>query len=161
MTRSELTDKLADIYRAKNHDYGNSAHETFVAFGEVSYVVRLSDKLRRLASLWSGERRVKDESILDTLGDAITYLAMLIAEINVQLNGGEGTGEEAFDETIATLSKLGNLKIPARHPQDPISYLNTLTSIYWHTENTSERADRYFILANVMVSVYLNYEKEQ
>ena len=73
MTRKEIVNHLIDVYTAKNKDYGNSAHITYVEFGEVALVIRISDKLSRLQSLMlSGEQNVKDESIADTIGDAVT-----------------------------------------------------------------------------------------
>lgn len=82
MKQNDIIQKLLDTYRAKNMDYGNSAHTTFVEFGEVATVVRISDKLSRLQSLTTSDAQVKDESVLDTIGDAITYLCMLAADID-------------------------------------------------------------------------------
>lgn len=82
LTRIEVIDRLSDIYTRKNADYGNSAHRTFVEFGEVALVIRISDKLSRLERLLQNEAaQVTDESILDTIGDAITYLFMLVADL--------------------------------------------------------------------------------
>lgn len=82
LTRIEVIDRLSDIYTRKNADYGNSAHRTFVEFGEVALVIRISDKLSRLERLMQNETaQVADESILDTIGDAITYLFMLVADL--------------------------------------------------------------------------------
>ena len=38
MTAKEISRRLSDIYVAKNKDYGNSAHRTYVEFGEVALV---------------------------------------------------------------------------------------------------------------------------
>lgn len=73
---------LHDIYKAKNADYGNSFHETFKDEGLAMARIRLSDKLNRFKSLTkSGEQKVDDESIIDTLYDLANYAIMTIMEI--------------------------------------------------------------------------------
>ena len=74
----DLRRELENIYVAKNHDYGNSAYETFTQYGDVSLIIRIEDKLRRLQTLKYANSMVKTESIDDTYKDAINYMIILI-----------------------------------------------------------------------------------
>lgn len=81
----ELCEELNKTYEKKNHDYGNSFGETFDKLGIISAVTRISDKYNRLASLCmlpEEERKVKDESITDTLLDMANYCIMTVIEMN-------------------------------------------------------------------------------
>ena len=81
----ELCEKLNNIYAEKNHDYGNSFGETFDKLGIISAVTRISDKYNRLVSLCmksEEERKVKDESITDTLLDMANYCIMTVIEMH-------------------------------------------------------------------------------
>lgn len=80
-----LCKKLNEIYKNKNHDYGDSFGETFNKLGIISAVTRISDKYNRLVSLCmlpEEERKVKDESITDTLLDMANYCMMTVIELN-------------------------------------------------------------------------------
>lgn len=83
----ELCKELNDTYEKKNHDYGNSFGETFDKLGMISAVTRISDKYNRLVSLCmlsDKERKVKDESIEDTLLDMANYCIMTVIELRKQ-----------------------------------------------------------------------------
>jgi hypothetical protein len=72
------------LTKAKNSDYAN-AEDAFANFTlvekmtggrittEMGFVVRISDKLQRIANLISHEPNVADEKITDTLRDLGTY----------------------------------------------------------------------------------------
>lgn len=63
----------------KNEDYGanEDPFRNFRAFGEFGILVRLSDKLARILTyVERGQLTVKDESVTDTLLDAINYLVL-------------------------------------------------------------------------------------
>lgn len=80
----ELCEKLNDVYARKNSDYGNSFGETFEKLGIISAITRISDKYNRLVSLCTKseeERKVKDESIEDTLLDLANYAIMTVIEM--------------------------------------------------------------------------------
>ena len=82
---NEICQELNKVYAQKNHDYGNSFGETFDKLGIISAVTRISDKYNRLVSLATKpeeERKVKDESITDTLLDMANYAIMTIIELN-------------------------------------------------------------------------------
>lgn len=81
----KLCKELNETYVKKNHDYGNSFGETFDKLGIISAVTRISDKYNRLASLCTlpkEERKVKDESITDTLLDMANYCIMTVIELH-------------------------------------------------------------------------------
>ena len=79
----ELCKKLNDIYAKKNHDYGDSFHDTFVEEGMAMARIRLSDKLNRFKKLSRDGvgREVVDESIVDTLMDLANYAIMTVLEM--------------------------------------------------------------------------------
>lgn len=77
----QLTKNMATVYRAKNHDYGDSFGDSLKEFGLVASAVRMNDKMNRFKSLIQKEAQVKDESIEDTLLDLANYAIMTIVEI--------------------------------------------------------------------------------
>lgn len=84
---AEICKQLNQIYRDKNHDYGDSFGETFKKLGIISAVTRITDKVNRLQSLCTKEQKVEDESIRDTLMDLANYAIMTIIEIEGELYG--------------------------------------------------------------------------
>ena len=46
----DLMKYLHNLYVVKNHDYGDSVHDTYTKYGLTSFLVRLEDKLN---SSWS------------------------------------------------------------------------------------------------------------
>lgn len=74
---SEIFGKLLDIYKRKNHDYGNSFDKSLNKRGLVAALVRMEDKFNRLDSLITKETcEVVDESLIDTCLDLANYAAM-------------------------------------------------------------------------------------
>ena len=142
MTWSDLCDYLRDIYVRKNRDYGNSVHQTYLEFGEVALVVRISDKLSRLQRLTAtDEQNVKDESILDTLGDAVTYLLMLEAEMYCAKTDSDSMDRvlENFESVACTRAQF--------NPQPPEKYRAWLMDIWNNVGASDYRADQYVELA--------------
>jgi len=73
---------LNAIYERKNHDYGDSFHETFIEEGMAMARIRLSDKLNRFKALSrNGNQQVADESLRDTLLDLANYAIMTVMEM--------------------------------------------------------------------------------
>ena len=70
-TDINIEERMFDLFKRKNSDYGNS----FEYFGKVGILVRLVDKLNRLIKLTddSYSVQVSDESIKDTLEDLYNY----------------------------------------------------------------------------------------
>ena len=85
----ESFEKCLAIIERKNHDYAGAASldlyanfRTAELLGisvEKGIMVRWLDKLKRIDNLLSQEAYVTDESIEDTLRDAINYPAILLA----------------------------------------------------------------------------------
>lgn len=81
----QIVTGLSELYKAKNADYGDSVHETYLKYGLTSFLVRMEDKLSRLRSLSqksADEQRVKDESIRDTLLDLANYAIIAVIELD-------------------------------------------------------------------------------
>ena len=80
-----ICQKLNQVYKAKNHDYGDSFGDTYKKLGIISAVTRLSDKMNRLMSLAvSHDAQVKDEKIEDTLLDMANYAIMTLIELGYE-----------------------------------------------------------------------------
>jgi hypothetical protein len=80
----QITNEMFDLYKRKNADYGNSVAKTFDEWGLVSFLVRMEDKLNRVITLTkrTGEVRVADEKIEDTLLDLANYSIMALIELD-------------------------------------------------------------------------------
>jgi hypothetical protein len=97
----DLTTRARDLMTRKNHDYaGKGGENPFTNFllceamglcsTEAGMVVRLSDKLSRLATFVSaGELLVKDESVEDTLLDIINYAVLVAGQIRYRKAAGK------------------------------------------------------------------------
>ena len=79
----QLCKILNEVYTKKNHDYGDSFHQTFLEEGFAMARIRLTDKLNRFKALTRTDekQKVTDESIQDTLMDLANYALMTILEI--------------------------------------------------------------------------------
>lgn len=82
-----ICQKLNQVYKAKNHDYGDSFGDTYKKLGIISAITRLSDKMNRLMSLVvKHDAQVKDEKIEDTLFDMANYAIMTLIELGYEVN---------------------------------------------------------------------------
>lgn len=80
-----ICQKLNVVYKAKNHDYGDSFGDTYKKLGIISAVTRLSDKMNRIMSLAvKHDAQVKDEKIEDTLLDMANYAIMTLIELGYE-----------------------------------------------------------------------------
>lgn len=91
----DICNELHNLYKIKNHDYGDSFHQTFLEEGMAMARIRLSDKLNRFKNLTKPifscdvvAIRVGDETVRDTLMDLANYAIMTIMEIE-QMEGFE------------------------------------------------------------------------
>lgn len=74
--------EINKLYEQKNHDYGDSFHQTFVEEGMAMARIRLGDKFNRFKTLSrSGDQQVKNESMRDTLIDLANYAIMTVLEM--------------------------------------------------------------------------------
>ena len=72
---ARVQEEALALFKKKNADYGDS----FATYGPVGVIVRMGDKINRLASVSnSGVTLVNTESIRDTLLDLHNYAAMAI-----------------------------------------------------------------------------------
>jgi len=89
MTRDELlrefkrlTDQMYSITQVKNNDYGSTEDPlaNFSEFGEFGFLVRMSDKWKRIKTALYEKRElaVKDETVEDTLLDLANYCVLLL-----------------------------------------------------------------------------------
>jgi hypothetical protein len=80
----EICTEINELYAKKNHDYGDSFHQTFVEEGVAMARIRLGDKFNRFKTISRGnEQKVNDESIRDTLIDLANYAIMTVLEMEV------------------------------------------------------------------------------
>lgn len=106
---------LTELYKEKDQRYGDSFTKTLDEFGTVAVVLRLSDKLNRLKTLWQDpELDPGDESVIDTLRDLANYSIMTImySEEREQQLAQEVGGPEI----IAGDSITGKLVVPELTP---------------------------------------------
>jgi hypothetical protein len=78
-----LLANLEETYKNKNNDYGNSVADTYEKFGNLSFLVRITDKYNRLLTLCNPnapEQKVKDEAIEDTILDLANYCLLWLVE---------------------------------------------------------------------------------
>lgn len=78
----ELCYQGRQLMELKNQDYGgvSDPFANFRRFGALGILVRLDDKLSRLASfVEKGDLKLKSESVQDTIVDGINYLVLLAA----------------------------------------------------------------------------------
>lgn len=97
----EITNAMFDLYKRKNADYGNSVAKTFDEYGLVSFLVRIEDKLNRVATLTkksTTEQQIKDEKIEDTLLDLANYSIMALIELD-RVKSGQVKEMSSEDET--------------------------------------------------------------
>ena len=75
---AKVANELADLYRRKNDDYGDSFGRSYAAYGPISALTRISDKFHRLEHLILEGSAQVDESLEDTLRDLASYAIMTI-----------------------------------------------------------------------------------
>ena len=76
-----MLDDMHNLYITKNHDYGNSVHDTYEKYGLTSFLVRIEDKLNRARTLSKNDAKVNDEKIEDTLMDMANYAILAVMEL--------------------------------------------------------------------------------
>lgn len=79
----KICGELTALFERKNHDYGDSFHQTFLEEGWPMVRIRLSDKLNRVKALTKGDsQQVQDESLRDTLLDLANYAILAVMEMD-------------------------------------------------------------------------------
>lgn len=85
----DITEKMRETFLKKNHDYGNSFHETWDEFGDkgiITALTQISHKYHRLMNIGLGTKSLVDESIDDTLLDMANYCILTIMELEKARN---------------------------------------------------------------------------
>lgn len=76
---------MVEVFKKKNHDYGNSFEESLNEEGLAASRIRIGDKWRRFKTLSKGEKaQVNDESLRDTLLDMANYAIMTVMWLDKQ-----------------------------------------------------------------------------
>lgn len=132
----EIKKVCIDVFYRKNHDYKNSAHKSFIKFGHVALIIRINDKLERIAGLASkgAKSQVLDESMADTILDAFNYTIMLLGEMRWLWNLGRKPmmqDEEQIDNTYFIVEAYDDVKNPFRRDSiDDASLQSLLDTTY-------------------------------
>ena len=85
-TPTEILNKLFELMKLKNSDYGNSFMNSLERFNLIAAIVRISDKIDRLVSLNSkAVEEVNFESLKDTYEDLLNYCLMTVVYIKYGL----------------------------------------------------------------------------
>lgn len=83
-----VLDEMHNLYVAKNNDYGDSVHDTYLKYGPMAYLVRMEDKLNRIRMLTNKPEscKVQDEKVLDSLIDLANYSILMYMELEADAN---------------------------------------------------------------------------
>lgn len=84
----EITDKMCDIYKQKNSDYGNSFSKLFKKCGMTYAYGHLAEKIERIDNLRNKDAKVQGESMIDSLYDLANYSILTIMEIEKRKEHG-------------------------------------------------------------------------
>lgn len=84
LRHNNVCGELHELYRKKNHDYGDSFHKSYEEFGLTMAAIRISDKVNRFKTLIKAKGQVNDESIRDTLIDTANYCIMTVMELDAE-----------------------------------------------------------------------------
>lgn len=79
-----VSQQITTTLKAKNTDYGDSFFNIYQKHGDLSTLIRLTDKLSRYETLIHNEAKVKDESINDTLLDIAGYCILTVVAKTIQ-----------------------------------------------------------------------------
>lgn len=85
-THESICRRMTELYRKKNHDYGDSFSRSFSKYGWVATLVKLEEKVGRLEQLTYRKQKplVQDESITDTLLDIANYAILTLIELKMR-----------------------------------------------------------------------------
>lgn len=81
----KIVEQSASVYRAKNHDYGDSFAKSVQKRGFIAALTRIEDKFQRIDNIIiTGKIEVKSESLEDSLLDMSNYCIMTVIELRRQ-----------------------------------------------------------------------------
>ena len=105
----DLLTQIEAQYMLKNLAYNNAASMTYRKFGTVAYILRLTDKMSRYENLLEhADINNGDESIDDTLRDAINYLFMLVGDLITQCK--EPSDSRNIKETLSQIRYIAKME---------------------------------------------------
>lgn len=76
----EITDKMIDTYKCKNHDYGNAFSEMYDELGINYGYGKIREKVNRIKTLNDNEAQVANEPLEDALLDCANYCILTLIE---------------------------------------------------------------------------------
>lgn len=78
-----ITERMAQVFESKNHDYGNSFSDCVGELGIVAGFATIYNKCNRLKTLIKcADVKVSEETLADTLLDMANYCVMLKMELD-------------------------------------------------------------------------------
>ena len=78
----EITRRMAETYRIKSHDYGNSYGDSIRELGLIAGFVPILHKCNRMKNLVQGVEPQVAESLRDTVMDMANYLILFAMELD-------------------------------------------------------------------------------
>ena len=106
---ASITSAARELMARKNHDYGGHdvmgnlrlIEQLFPHLTtEIGILIRMGDKLSRLAVLSTEDALVKDESIQDTCQDLINYAVLFIAAHTIRARSKQAAPTSDFSRTV-------------------------------------------------------------
>ena len=77
---NDITDKMSDTYKRKNHDYGNAFSEMYDELGINYGYGKIREKVNRIKTLKDNEAQVANEPLEDALLDCANYCILTLME---------------------------------------------------------------------------------
>lgn len=160
--------EMNKLYEKKNHDYGDSFHQTFTEEGFAMARIRLADKFNRFKTLSKGaEVLVGDESIRDTLIDLANYSIMTVLEMddlareNREYDTAKNPDETTLDihgDVVDDEAASASNALPALDIFISMSGVsgNIITKVGYHDRNVLEKARNYVVTLTEHRPAYKN-----
>ena len=77
-----MAKEIAELVEKKDKDYNSAFSKTLKEYGNVTYFLRIDDKLNRLKNLMLNNNNAEvNESVEDTLKDIVGYTLLMLKEI--------------------------------------------------------------------------------
>lgn len=76
----DITDKMSDTYKRKNHDYGNAFSEMYDELGINYGYGKIREKVNRIKTLKDNEAQVANEPLEEALLDCANYCILTLME---------------------------------------------------------------------------------
>jgi hypothetical protein len=86
----EMCDELKNLLIKKNRDYDDSFSKQYQKYGILSGLIRMDDKMNRLANLTKGDKSEVAESIEDSCLDLCGYSILTLVEMRKENTYSKG-----------------------------------------------------------------------